>query len=77
MLPQWPKGTKQRIATAVAPNAKCWFLLLLANDYANTVAASELAFQKPVIGNSSSAFCSHSGRVLLDERFQFGPQIDR
>ena len=28
------------------------------NDYANPVAASELPFQKPVIGNSGSAFCS-------------------
>ena len=27
------------------------------NDYANPVAASELPFQKPVIGNSGSAFC--------------------
>ena len=29
-----------------------------ANDYANPVAASELPFQKPVVGNSGSAFCS-------------------
>ena len=29
-----------------------------ANDYANPVAASELPFQEPVIGNSGSAFCS-------------------
>jgi hypothetical protein len=27
------------------------------NDYANPVAASELPFQKPVVGNSGSAFC--------------------
>jgi hypothetical protein len=32
MLLQLPKRTKQRIATAVAPNAKSLFLLLLAND---------------------------------------------
>jgi len=28
------------------------------NDYANPVAASEHPFQKAVIGNSGSAFCS-------------------
>jgi|GEM_PF-6440516 len=33
MLLQLPKRTKQRIATAVAPNAKSLFLLLLANDF--------------------------------------------
>ena len=33
MLLQLPKCTKQRIATAVAPNAKSLFLLLLANDF--------------------------------------------
>ena len=32
MLLQLPKGTKQRIATAIAPNAKSMFLLLLANS---------------------------------------------
>ena len=28
------------------------------NDYANPVAARKLPFQKPVVGNSGSAFCS-------------------
>jgi hypothetical protein len=42
MLLQLPKRTKQRIATAVAPNAKSLFLLLLANDQGNPAAARNL-----------------------------------
>ena len=38
------------------------------NDYANPVAARELPFQKPVIGNSGSAFCSSFVAPLFRQR---------
>jgi len=43
-----------------------WHGCLLAdNDYANPVAASNLPFQKPVFGNSGSAFCSAAFSVRV------------
>jgi len=46
MLLQLPKCTKQRIATAVAPNAKSLFLLLLANARHQRMAGEEYPCQK-------------------------------
>ena len=39
-----------------------------ANDYANPVAASELPIQKPVFGNSGSAFCYATSMLVEHDR---------
>ena len=49
---------RQSTAKSAIHPSRWWPATLNANDYANPVAASELPFQKPVIGNSGSAFCS-------------------
>jgi hypothetical protein len=51
-----PTDTKS--STSVTPRRSIVATTLLRNDYANPVAASKLPFEKPVIGNSGSAFCS-------------------
>jgi hypothetical protein len=48
------KSTEQQSESDVLP---CEYDALKTNDYANPVAARKLPHQKPVIGNSGSAFC--------------------